>query len=69
MQQTQESSKHMLSLFQAFEIELEYMVVDRHSLQIQPITDQLFYKFANEYISDIEHGPDHSKQRVGRACC
>jgi len=57
MQPTQENSTHMLSLFQAFGIELEYMIVNRNSLQIQPITDQLFYHFSQEYTSDIIHGP------------
>lgn len=59
MSQTQNSSGAvaMLSLFEAFGIELEYMIVDRDSLQIQPITDKLFFGFAGEYTGDIVDGP------------
>jgi glutamate---cysteine ligase / carboxylate-amine ligase len=28
-----------LHLFQAFGVELEYMIVDRDTLQVQPVTD------------------------------
>ncbi len=46
-----------LSLFQAFGVELEYMVVDETSLEVLPITDKLFHAFEGEYVSTITHGP------------
>lgn len=46
-----------LSLFQAYGIELEYMIVDSTSLDVLPITDKLFHSFAKKYTSEINHGP------------
>ena len=32
---------HVLSLFEAYGIELEYMIVDRESLSVAPVADSL----------------------------
>lgn len=59
MPQCKEGSltRHSLSLFEAYGIELEYMIVDQVSLQVQPLTDKLFYGFADDWVSAVEHGP------------
>lgn len=44
-----------LHLFQAFGIELEYMIVDRDTLEVRPIADQLL-KEAGGGFSDFENG-------------
>ena len=46
----------MLHLFQAFGVELEYMIVDRDTLKIQPITDELLKHELGQYGSDVEKG-------------
>ena len=46
----------MLHLFQAFGVELEYMIVDRDTLKIKPITDELLKHELGEYGSDVEKG-------------
>jgi carboxylate-amine ligase len=43
-------------LFEVFGIELEYMVVDRETLQVLPKVDALFHSVAGEYLSDIARG-------------
>lgn len=44
------------SLFEVFGIELEYMIVDKTSLKVQPITDKLFHSVLGEYVSEVERG-------------
>lgn len=46
-----------LGLFDAFGIELEYMVVDRDSLAVRPIVDELLKSAAGSYVGDFEDGP------------
>ncbi len=46
-----------LHLFEAFGVELEYMVVDRQSLDIRPIADLLFRDFSGTQVSDVDNGP------------
>ncbi len=46
-----------LHLFDAFGIELEYMIVDAETLDVRPIADELFRSVAGEYVSDVERGP------------
>ncbi|WP_262710362.1 hypothetical protein [Mangrovivirga cuniculi] len=36
--------RNRLRLFQAFGIELEYMIVNRDTLEVMPIADKLFEK-------------------------
>jgi carboxylate-amine ligase len=48
-------SSSRLHLFQAYGIELEYMIVDKSSMATRPITDDVFKKIKGEYVSDIEN--------------
>lgn len=43
-----------LHLFEAFGIELEYMIVDRDSLDIRPIADQLLAAVAGAPVAELE---------------
>jgi gamma-glutamyl:cysteine ligase YbdK (ATP-grasp superfamily) len=45
-----------LHLFQAYGIELEYMIVDRETLRVKPITDELLKHELGAYGSDFENG-------------
>ena len=45
-----------LHLFQAYGIELEYMIVDKKSLAVRPLTDLLFKKVTGEYTGDVDRG-------------
>jgi carboxylate-amine ligase len=44
-----------LHLFDAVGIELEYMVVDRRTLAVRPIVDELFRAAVGAITSDVEH--------------
>lgn len=43
-----------LGLFEAFGIELEYMIVDRETLDVRPVCDALFEAAAGRAASDVE---------------
>jgi glutamate---cysteine ligase / carboxylate-amine ligase len=45
-----------LHLFEGFGVELEYMVVDRKSLDVRPIADLLFRNCSGSQISDVNNG-------------
>lgn len=45
-----------LHLFKGIGIELEYMIVDKQTLKVKPITDKVIYEIAKEYVSDVEFG-------------
>jgi gamma-glutamyl:cysteine ligase YbdK (ATP-grasp superfamily) len=45
-----------LHLFQGYGIELEYMLVDRTTLEVKPITDELLKQVLGSYGSDYENG-------------
>src|SRR5690349_9449484 len=45
-----------IHIFQAYGIELEYMIVDRQSLQVRPITDELLRHVLGAYESDYANG-------------
>ncbi len=45
-----------LKLFEGFGIELEYMIVDKKTLQILPITDRLMEAAQGTIVSDFEDG-------------
>ena len=48
-----------LALFDAFGIELEYMIVDRDTLDVRPVCDALFRSVTGADASDVEpDGPD-----------
>jgi carboxylate-amine ligase len=45
-----------IHLFQGYGIELEYMVVDKDTLAVKPITDEVLKHELGEYGSDFENG-------------
>lgn len=45
-----------LHLFEGYGVEMEYMIVDRDTLQVKPITDQVIYDEVGAYVSDVEFG-------------
>lgn len=45
-----------LPLFAAFGLEIEYMVVDRDSLDVRPLVDRLFRDFSGRQVSDVDNG-------------
>lgn len=45
-----------IHLFQGYGIELEYMIVDRDTLAVRPVTDELIRKMTGRYESDFENG-------------
>ncbi|MDF9797176.1 carboxylate-amine ligase [Catalinimonas alkaloidigena] len=45
-----------LHLFQAYGVELEYMIVDKNTLNIKPIADELLKAAAGEYVDEYENG-------------
>ena len=45
-----------IHLFQGFGIELEYMLVDKDTLTVKPITDEVLKHELGEYGSDFENG-------------
>jgi glutamate---cysteine ligase / carboxylate-amine ligase len=45
-----------LHLFEGFGVELEYMIVDRQSLRVKPIADELLRQVAGAYVSDVDLG-------------
>ena len=48
--------KTPLHLFEGFGVELEYMIVQKDTLDVSPITDQLIYDEVGAYVSDVEFG-------------
>jgi len=46
----------MLRLFEGFGVELEYMLVDRETLSVRPIADQILRQVAGGFESDVERG-------------
>lgn len=48
-----------LGLFAAFGIEMEYMIVDRESLDVRPVCDELFRLASGETVGEVEpDGPE-----------
>ncbi|MDQ3393001.1 MAG: glutamate-cysteine ligase family protein [Bacteroidota bacterium] len=45
-----------LHLFQGFGVELEYMIVDRDTLKVLPVTDKILKDFHGSFIDEIENG-------------
>lgn len=45
-----------ISLFQAYGVELEYMIVDSHTLEIRPVTDLVLADAAGESTTEVELG-------------
>ncbi len=44
------------SLFEVFGVEMEYMIVDRTTLAVKAVADELLKKMAGEYVADYENG-------------
>ena len=51
-----ESPKSRLNLFEAFGIELEYMIVAKDSLDVLPVTDKLIERESGLIQSEIDLG-------------
>lgn len=49
-------SLHSLGLFEAFGVELEYMIVDRDTLNVKPISDLALTAAAGELTGEVELG-------------
>ena len=49
-------SQSQYHLWDAFGVELEYMIVDVESLDVRPITDRVLYQVAGEYLTEVELG-------------
>jgi carboxylate-amine ligase len=47
--------KSRLHLFEAFGVELEYMIVDKHTLDVKPIADVLLVDESGEISGEMEH--------------
>lgn len=43
-------------IFEVFGVEMEYMIVNRDTLAVYPMADELFKKVTGEYVSDYENG-------------
>lgn len=43
-------------LFEVTGVELEYMIVDRDSLQVRSLADELIYEVTGDYTADVERG-------------
>ena len=43
-----------IHLFEGYGVELEYMIVDKNSLSIKPISDKIIFDVLGEYLSDVE---------------
>ncbi len=50
------SSPARLNLFEGYGVELEYMIVDRQTLNVQPICDRLIHDVVQRYDAEIEMG-------------
>jgi gamma-glutamyl:cysteine ligase YbdK (ATP-grasp superfamily) len=50
------SDPDRLHLFEGYGIELEYMLVDRNTLSILPVTDRVLEEAAGQIVSDVELG-------------
>ncbi len=48
--------KTPLSAFSGYGIELEYMIVDRNTLSVLPIADQLLHSLSGQWVSEVRSG-------------
>ncbi|MCS6833527.1 MAG: glutamate--cysteine ligase, partial [Flammeovirgaceae bacterium] len=46
----------MFSLFEAFGVEIEYMIVDKDTLHIRSIADKLIFDTTGSYTSEVHRG-------------
>jgi carboxylate-amine ligase len=49
-------SKPKFSLFQAFGVEMEYMIVDKDTLAVKSIADKLIFEAAGDFTSEVLRG-------------
>jgi len=56
MSELKASPRRPLHLFEGFGVELEYMIVDRESLRVRPIADQVLRAAGGELANEIERG-------------
>jgi len=49
-------SERPLHVFEAFGVEIEYMIVDARTLDVRAITDRVLQAVAGEIVSDVEDG-------------
>ncbi|MEX0585788.1 MAG: hypothetical protein WD176_04050, partial [Pirellulales bacterium] len=42
-----------LGLFEAFGVELEYVIVDQATLDVRPVADELFFRLTGEYSGEV----------------
>ena len=47
--------RRTLKLFEAVGVELEYMIVDKETLMVNPISDLILKEIAGEITSDVEY--------------
>jgi len=52
-----------LGLFEGYGVELEYMIVDRQTLDVKPICDEVMKAMVGEYTTDVE--PDGPEGLIG----
>ena len=50
------NSSPRLRIFQRYGVELEYMIVDKQTLSVKPITDQVLKQVLGHYGSEVERG-------------
>ncbi len=50
------SRRKTLHLFEGYGVELEYMIVDRNTLAVLPVADQLLGKVAGKVVNEVERG-------------
>jgi glutamate---cysteine ligase / carboxylate-amine ligase len=50
------STKRKLGLFAGYGVEMEYMIVDRDTLKVKPIADEVLKAEAGQLTSDVERG-------------
>ncbi len=50
-------TKRSLPLFEGLGVELEYMIVDRETLRVLPVADELLRAAAGRYVDETDQGP------------
>ncbi|MCC5835030.1 MAG: hypothetical protein JJU20_09880 [Opitutales bacterium] len=51
-----ETTNTKFHLFERYGVELEYMIVDRDTLDVRPIADQVVHAVGNERKNEVKHG-------------
>ena len=51
------SDQTPLHLFEGYGIELEYMIVEKDSLAVKPVTDRVLQQVAGSIVNELEFGP------------